>query len=503
MPEGCFDVIVVGAGFGGATCAALLAKQGLTVLLLDKNARAGGKAMAFSKRGYTYTAWMVHSAPSQENVFETVLKKLDLKSRSTLIVAPGNGARYKQASGQYVRGPQDVSTDPNSAFDWLEVKEEERETALKFLTDLTLMPTQDIDALDDISFQEWLSQHSIPRGIYSFVHFIVDGCFMVPIDMLAASEAVRTVQTVLLRRGGLFGKGGIGRMAELFAQAVAENGGQVIMRAKVEKIAVENGQVTGVVTDKGIFKAPIVISNAGIQPTVLKLVGEEHFDRSYVGYVKDLVPSWGMMGVRYFLEKPVIPDASGALFSDESGWTKKRWLAAKDGNLPEDISVWIEVPSNYDSDAAPPGKQVVLTGTWCPADPQMTEEQNKIWWDKIDEMMFRVFPEMPGAIEAKEGYSTHDVSALTREQVLPGIGGECIGLGQIVGQCGRHKPAVKAPVRGLFYVGCDAGGTGIGIQQATESGMNVANIVREYHDLHAGHRAKAPTASPAMMRERG
>ena len=40
--ESC-DVIVVRAGFGSSTCAALLAKWGLKVLLLKKNARAGGK----------------------------------------------------------------------------------------------------------------------------------------------------------------------------------------------------------------------------------------------------------------------------------------------------------------------------------------------------------------------------------------------------------------------------------------------------------------------------
>jgi len=161
----------------------------------------------------------------------------------------------------------------------------------------------------------------------------------------------------------------------------------------------------------------------------------------------------------------------------------ERWLNAKSGDIPEDISVWIEVPSNYDPDAAPSGKQIILTGTWCPADPQMIDKEKQAWWDKVDEMMFKVFPDLPAAIESKEGYSTHDVSALTRDQVLPGIGGECIGLGQIVGQSGCHKPSVKAPVRGLFYVGCDAGGTGIGVQQAIDSGMKVAQTVLQYHRM--------------------
>ena len=61
--------------------------------------------------------------------------------------------------------------------------------------------------------------------------------------------------------------------------------------------------------------------------------------------------------------------------------------------------------------------------------------------------------------------------------MLPNQGGECIGLGQVVGQGGRKKPSVSAPIRGLFFVGCDAGGYGVGTQQATDSGLNVANEV--------------------------
>ena len=49
-----------------------------------------------------------------------------------------------------------------------------------------------------------------------------------------------------------------------------------IQEGTLLKILVEEGKVSGVVTDKGAFQAPIVISNAGIQPTVLKLIGEEH-----------------------------------------------------------------------------------------------------------------------------------------------------------------------------------------------------------------------------------
>jgi phytoene dehydrogenase-like protein len=473
----------VGAGFGGSSSAALLAKRGLKVLLLDKNAKAGGKAMAFSKGGFTYTAWVVIAAPTMDNRFEAVLKELGMEKKVEL-VAPGiQGSMFKQSSGKWVVGPQDPTPDPNKIFDWLEIPEAERADALNLLAELTMMTPQDIAKLDDISYGEWLSQRKINKGLYSFlISLVSDGCFVLPVDSVAASEGIIVVQQMFLRGGGVFFKGGVGRVAETFAEAVEAFGGKTMLRSRVEKINIENGRVAGVSTDKETFRAPIVISNAGIQPTVLKLVGEKHFDKAYINYVKDLVPSLSFIGARYFLNKEVIKNVPfGAVFTRESAWSIDKWTKAKAGHIPEEMTVWYEVPSNYDPGAAPKGKQIVMTGFLGPCDPKLTEKDIKPFLDKGDEMMFKAFPDLRAAIEAQEYYTPHDVSNLTRDSVLPGIGGECIGLGQVVGQSGAHKPSVRAPIQGLFYVGCDAGGIGVGTQQATDSGMKVADVVLRYH----------------------
>ena len=125
MAKGAYDAIVVGAGFGGSSCAALLAKRGLKVLLLDKNTKAGGKAMAISKKGFTYTAWVVIVAPVMGNVLEVVLKELGMEDRVELVTPDASGgAIFKNAQGKYVPMPP-VPTyspaDPNTIFDWLEV----------------------------------------------------------------------------------------------------------------------------------------------------------------------------------------------------------------------------------------------------------------------------------------------------------------------------------------------------------------------------------------------
>ena len=79
MADKGYDVIVIGAGFGGSSCAGLLAKRGLQVLLVEKNSRAGGKAMSLSKNGFTHTAWVVIGAPVEGNLYEKILKELEVK----------------------------------------------------------------------------------------------------------------------------------------------------------------------------------------------------------------------------------------------------------------------------------------------------------------------------------------------------------------------------------------------------------------------------------------
>jgi hypothetical protein len=74
------------------------------------------------------------------------------------------------------------------------------------------------------------------------------------------------------------------------------------------------------------------------------------------------------------------------------------------------------------------------------------------------------------------------VSAISRDQVMPGQGGEAVGVGVTIGQSGKHKTSAKSPLPGLFYVGFDAGGSGfMGTQQAVDSALNVAPMVYHYY----------------------
>src|SRR5690242_19972491 len=53
-PPGPWDTIVVGSGMGGMTCAALLARLGQRVLVLEHHYVPGGFTQTFTRKGWTW-----------------------------------------------------------------------------------------------------------------------------------------------------------------------------------------------------------------------------------------------------------------------------------------------------------------------------------------------------------------------------------------------------------------------------------------------------------------
>ena len=52
-----------------------------------------------------------------------------------------------------------------------------------------------------------------------------------------------------------------------------------------------------------------------------------------------------------------------------------------------------------------------------------------------------------------------------------------IGLAQLYDQVGENKPDPRTPVEVLYLVGCDAGGRGVGTEQAADSALKVRELI--------------------------
>jgi len=485
MATDTYDVIVIGSGPGGSACATLLQKRGIKTLLLEKNNFVGGKMVSVKKDGFAYDLFPHGQVPMHQPAFETIFQELGvgsdfqpaLQADDTRDVVKICYRRRDWRDYRMVSQPQAMA-DATPFFRLWDISEAEQAKTVAVMSEIATMPEERLDALDNVSMHEFLAGYDIPYELYSYMAFHSNASLAEPIDLVAASEQIRILKQIMLQGGGGQYRGGFGMLADVMVREFEKNGGKIIRRIKVDKILVKDGAVTGVKTAKGTFKAPVVVSSAGIQPTVLKLVGEQHFDRSYVNYIKGLAPGWGFTSIRYFLNRPVMDVAMYVAYSDDSWWNMERFRRVKDGHIPDEVILFMCNHSFYDEEAAPPGKQVLVSGTVCSPNPEAKEIKGL--WKRMDAQMVKFFPEIWEATERREYAGPKDISNLTRDSVLPGQGGECVGLGQIVGQCGKMKPDPTAPVRGLYYAGADAGGAGMGTHQAACSGMEVARRVGHY-----------------------
>ncbi|MFN8628525.1 MAG: FAD-dependent oxidoreductase [Candidatus Binatia bacterium] len=482
MKDRTYDVIVIGSGPGGSACATLLQKRGIQTLLIEKNGFLGGKMVSIEKDGYAYDLFPHGQVPTRQPAFETIFRELgvgeefqptltpnDPRDMITICYRRRDWTRFRRVSQRQSMG------DSAPFFRLWDIDEAAQRQALAFMTDVVTMPDDRLSDLDNVSMHEFISRYDIPFELYSYMAMHSNASLAEPIDLVAASEQILILKQIMLQGGGGQYKGGFATLANVMIREFEKNGGTLLRNTKVERIRVEDGAVTGVVTPKGTFTAPVAVSSAGLQPTVLKLVGEEYFDRSYVNYVKGLAPGWGFTSVRYFLNEPVMTTGIYIAYSDDSWWNMERFLKVKDGRIPDEVTLFMVNHCFFDPQAAPPGKQILVAGTVCSPNPEAKEIEGL--WTRMDEHMAQLFPEIWAVTERREYSGPREISNLTRDSVLPGQGGECVGMGQVVGQCGKLKPNPVAPIRGLYYAGADAGGAGMGTHQAACSGIEVARLV--------------------------
>ena len=96
-----FDVIVIGAGYGGVTTAALLAHEGKRVALIDKTPRAGGKTQTLDRLGYRYEMFGAVGIPALDSRFHELVDVLGIGDRVDLLVPEGEKAavHYRPPEG--------------------------------------------------------------------------------------------------------------------------------------------------------------------------------------------------------------------------------------------------------------------------------------------------------------------------------------------------------------------------------------------------------------------
>ena len=475
-----YDAVIVGAGPGGSATAALLAKEGLRVLLVDKHSTAGGKMLTVQRDGFYYEMFPINAVPSRNSLFEKLIRDLELENEVQVIYPNPVGRFYFELPGGEIRTMEIPYKNPSPfgfkrllGLSWIGFFR-----FLRIFAKMVSMKPGQLDKLAGTSALDFINSHNLPQSLKSYLLSVyTEGYFEAPADRVSAAAMIRAVQQTTNFGGGRYYQGGMGSVFQGFAHAVEKYGGTVLFNTRVEKILTDQNRITGIQAGSMQYNAPIVISNAGIQPTILKLIGEDQFEPEYVAWVKNLEMNLANVGYRWFLNKPLLTSPMNVYITDNSVSTLADFESMECGQFPDHSYVYLGTTSLYPG-LAPEGKQIVYACMSCLGDPGVNIQP---YLGQVKKIAVKMQPDILEHIEKEETFGPLVVSKMGRDSVLPGRGGEDYGVTLSVTQYGDERLNGKTPIEGLYYVGGDAGGFGLGTHQAVDSAVNVSKMVLDYH----------------------
>jgi all-trans-retinol 13,14-reductase len=293
--RGPFDVIVVGSGIGGLTCASLLARHaGKRVLVLERHYTAGGFTHSFERPGYDWDVGVhyigqMHSPNTpMRRLFDhltdgqlewsdlgEVYDEIDLGGERFEFVR-GRTAFRKRMHGYFPRERSVID-------DYLELTRRAAKYSELYFLDRG-MP-QGLAELAGPLLRAPAARYARTTTLEVFKQLgaspklvsVLTGNFG---DYgLPPSQSSFLMQALLAehyRHGAAYPVGGASRIASTIVPSIERAGGAVITSAPVAQILVEKGRAVGVRLESGEdIRAPIVVSDAGVRLTFERLLSHE------------------------------------------------------------------------------------------------------------------------------------------------------------------------------------------------------------------------------------
>lgn len=397
------DVIVIGAGHNGLTCAAYLARAGLTVRVLEARSCIGGAAVTeefhpgFRNSVYSYSISLLHPKIIADlrleehglEILERPAGSLSLLENGHMqLTRDGDQARaeiarfskrdaeridaFEDQIGEVARALRSLATraPPNFGGGWRDLLSllhggnHLRKLDRKHQIVLTELMTRSLgDHLD-----AWFEGEPL-KGLLGFEGVI--GNFADPYQPGTAYVLLHHAFGEVKGRAGAWGiaRGGMGAISDAIAKAARGAGALIETEAKVAKILKDDERASGVVLEDGReFHAPMVAANLHPQLLLTRLLdrgdlAEDDQRRidAYRSHSATFRMNVALSELPRFASLP--PDASfhfeGAIeLCPSLAYMQAAFRDAQDRGWARNPIVSMQIPSTQDDSLAPTGAHV-------------------------------------------------------------------------------------------------------------------------------------------------
>jgi len=456
-------VVVIGTGVGGAASAALMAHAGYQVTVLERNAIIGGKTAMTDRDGFTVDVAIHVSARGMKGPLGEVAR-LTNADIEFIRKDPFGSFFYDSRFVELTPNMHPISlyriwkllTPPLRALPGL----------VRFFAKLALgvKSEADVEAYRHVSAEEFIHSYTKDPDVCAFLDACATLMFVLPTKEASTGEFLIALSDWFKSNGGAYPKGGFGQILIAYFEICKQHGGEVLVNQEVKSIRIENGHVTGVETEDSVYDADIVLCNAGIQQTVA-LAGRNNFSTDFLKQADTLTDSYGSIVMQYALDYAPLNTTAGAYIPKHLSMSDIMSRQSAGENTEENLLYFV-MPSNADPSIAPPGKHLLLVGGVVPAD--MTDkDRNNQMIEIYDKQLRKLFPGFEKHVLWRQERTVPFFKSLSGRS-----NGNAIGAAQSFKQSGGIRNTPRTPVPGLYVVGADTGGVGIGTELAAQSAIN-------------------------------
>lgn len=470
-------IIIIGAGFGGISLAALLAKKGFEVHVYEKNDQIGGRARLIQENGYTFDmgpSW--YMMPDVFEDFFAVLGEdihnylqLTRLSPSYRVFLKSEGRHYDFYSDRTKNAELFESIEQGSAQklnEYLDESKRQYDIAKKEFM------YKNYNSIFDF-FNKRTMQEGRKLEIWNSMERIINRTFkseilrkVMQFQMVLLGTApkdapgiYRLMNHVDFDLGVWYPDKGIYELPKAITAVAEKYGAHIHLNTPVKKIIVKDQKATGIELENGeIIDADIVVSNADLHHTEHVLLGESLSDHTEKFWEKrKMAPSAFIMYLGVGKQFDSLTHHS-LLFSEH--WDSHFKEIFDSPEFPKDPSLYVCAPSKTDSSVAPAGKENLFVLVPIASGLEYTPEKLEEWSNTVLDLMEKHMG-MDGLkdhIEYKKIYCVKDF-----EKDYNSYKGSALGLAHTLGQSAFWRPNnISKKVKDLYFVGANTN-PGIGM----------------------------------------